>query len=204
MNERDHTFSLSRWLSAEVHAEAIRSLPCVGAVMQPHVPAVSDQASLDTAWHLMVQHRVTAVPVVRERVPVGVVGVCDLVDPDAGCGDDGGYPRYYRLDDDLLAAPAAPPHDIRAGQVFEVMHPFVLSIERSANLVQAAHRMLAERVQRLLVCDGTDLVGVVTHADLLRGFARWFAPEVALGPAAKPGAPGRGGGERLTAAREAE
>jgi CBS domain-containing protein len=200
MTKREHTISLSSWLSAEVHAEAMRSLPSEGAVMDQQVLAVSDQMSLDAAWHLMVQHRVAAVPVVRGRVPVGVVGLRDLVEPGVTDGDDD-YPDYYRIDDDSLAAPAAPPHEIRAGQVFEVMRPFVLSIETSANLVQAAHRMLAEHVHRLLVREGADLVGVVTRADLLRGFARWFAPEVALGPAVTPGA---SGGERVTAAPEAE
>jgi CBS domain-containing membrane protein len=204
MNQREHTISLSSWLSAEVHAEAMRSLPSVDAVMHRHVLAVSDQMSLDTAWHLMAQHRVAVVPVVQGRVPVGVVGMCDLVDPGAARGDDGGYPLYYCIDDDRLAAPVVLPHRIRPGQVFEVMHPFVLSIETSANLVQAAHRMLGEHVHRLLVREGTDLVGVVTRANLLRGFARWFMPEVALGPAAKPAAAASSGGERIAAVPGAE
>lgn len=202
MNKREHTNS-SSWLSAEVHAEAMRSLPSVGAVMDQHVLAVNEQASLDTAWHLMIQHRAAAVPVVRGRMPVGVICLGDLVEQ-GSASDDGGYPLYYRLDSDLPAEPAPESRAIRAGQVFEVMHPFVLSIEASANLVQAAHRMMGEHVQRLLVCEGGDLTGVVTRADLLRGFARWFAPEVALGPAARPGVPGSSGGERAAAAREAE
>jgi CBS domain-containing protein len=203
MSEREHKIVLPGWLSAEVHAEAVRSLPSVGAVMNRQALAVSDQASLDTAWHLMIQHRVSSMPVVRGRVPVGVIDAGDLVFPGPGDGD-GGYPHFYRRDDDVPAAPGPDERAPRPGQVFEVMHPYVLSIEASANLVQAAHRMLGEHVHRLLVCDGMDLVGVVTRTDLLRGFARWFAPEVALGPLPRPGTNGVAGGERVTAAPEAE
>jgi len=40
----------------------------------------------------------------------------------------------------------------------------------SASLVEAANRMVSEQVHRLLVMDGTRLVGIVSSTDLLRGF----------------------------------
>ena len=56
------------------------------------------------------------------------------------------------------------------GQVIGAMSPFVLSIEPTETIVEAASRMIAENVHRLLVIDKGKLVGIVTSIDLLRGF----------------------------------
>lgn len=180
MNEHHDRSTFSAWLSAAVQAEAIRSLPTVDQVMGRDVLAVTDDMPGDTALRLLVQHHLLSAPVVRGSTPVGVVSVCDLADTGAGARDDHGYPLYYRYEDNVPRAWLERRLTARPGQVRDAMHPFVLSIEVSANLVQAAHRMLSENVRRLLVRDGTRLVGVVTSADLLGGLARWFAPEVAL------------------------
>jgi CBS domain-containing protein len=148
--------------------------------MGKDVLSVADEMPGDAALRLLVQHRALAAPVVHGSKPVGVVSVCDLADTGAAACDDDGYPIYYRYEDNVPRSWLERRLAACPGQVRDAMHPFVLSIEASANLVQAAHRMLSENVRRLLVRDGTELVGVVTSADLLGGLARWFAPEVTL------------------------
>lgn len=200
MTEHQHRIRSSPWLSAAVHAEAMRSLPVVAEVMSKHALAVTEDMPGDVALQLLQQRSLPGAPVVRGATPVGVVSVFDLADTGAASCDDQGYPLYYRHEDIVPGpwverVPAA-----RPVQVGDVMHPFVLSIEASANLVQAAHRMLSENVRRLLVRDGTDLAGVVTAAELLGGIARWFSPEVALG--ARAAGMGPGLGERAPAGPE--
>ena len=199
---RDSVFP-SAWLSAAVHAEAIRSLPTVDEVMGQAVLAVADDMPRDAALRLLAERRVLAVPVVHGSKPVGVVSAYDLAGTGAAACDDDGYPIYYRYEDNAPRAWLERRLTARPGQVGDAMHPFVLSIEASANLVQAAHRMLSENVRRLLVRDGTELVGVVTSADLLGGLARWFAPEVTVSAHAVA-ALAPGGDERAVAGPEGQ
>jgi CBS domain-containing protein len=202
MTERVDRSSPFVWLSAEVHAEAIRSLPTVNDVMARDVLTVTEPMSNEAALRLLRQHHAVAVPVVRGAMPVGVVSLCDLAEAGAATRYDDGYPLYYRCENAAPTSWLAPDATAHAGDVGDVMHPFVLSIEASANLVQAANRMLSENVRRLLVRKGTDLVGEVTSTDLLGGLARWFAPEVAL---VTPVIGGTGGGEeRIMAGPEQE
>lgn len=181
MNECDERTRESLWSPASVReTEAAYSLPAVDEIMCTDILTVDEDMPGDVALRLLVERCVSGVPVVRGLVPVGVVSVRDLVEPEGAGDQDNEYPLYYRLDGVMTPSCAADESAIE-GRVADVMHPFVLSIEASANLVQAANRMLSEGVNRLLVRDGTDLVGVVTSTDLLGGFARWCAPEVGLG-----------------------
>ncbi|WP_428266602.1 CBS domain-containing protein [Haliangium sp.] len=159
---------------------ASRALPAVGMIMRKLVHAVDEQSPLADAVAFMRERGVPGAPVVRGRTPVGVLTLAELIEPGHDGSPDDGYSLYYQLDGDVEPPRPAPgwrPSHVRVG---EVMRPFVLSIEVGANLVQAANRMLSEGVRRLLVRDGTELVGQISCVDLLSAFARLFAPEVGL------------------------
>lgn len=151
--------------------------PTVRSVMTTEVYAVAADTSLETAARIMAARHISGMPVVRGRTPIGVVSMADLVDPDRARSSGEGYPMYYRIASggEILTMG----DDVQAyeGRVADVMRPFVLSIEASASLVQAGHLMLAENVHRLLVREGTDLVGIVTSTDLLRAFVLMERPE---------------------------
>lgn len=149
-------------------------LPQVRDLMTAEVIAVAPETSLETAARLMTTRHLGGLPVVRGRTPIGVVTLADLVDPDAPKGDAHGFPIYYRFVVGSDPVTAGDLHSVGPGSVADVMSPFVLSIEASATINEAASRMLAESVHRLMVRQGTDLVGIVTMTDLLRGFATLF------------------------------
>jgi CBS domain-containing protein len=152
---------------------AVTVLPRVSDLMTTEVVAVGPDTGLETAARLMVARRLSGLPVVKGSTPIGVVTLADLVDPDAPRSDAQGFPIFYRF----VGGGPIPDGDVDSvgtGCVADVMSPFVLSIEASATITEAASRMLAESVHRLLVREGTELVGIVTMTDLLRGFATLF------------------------------
>jgi CBS domain-containing protein len=155
---------------AERVAAGTAAMPTIAEVMSREVVAVGPDTSIETAARLMVSRRITGVPVVRDGAPIGVVSLADLVDPDRAEGSGEGYPIFYEVSGGSVVA-SGEPLALCEGNVSDVMSPFVLSIESSATILEATHRLLAERVHRLLVRDGTDLVGIVTVTDLLRGYA---------------------------------
>lgn len=142
----------------------------VADVMTTKIFAVDRETSLETAARLLVQKRISGMPVLDgDRRPIGVISLLDLVDPDHANGTNG-YPLFYRLaDGDAIALGGVT--SLPGGRVGDVMSPFVLSIESTASIKEAAKRMLAEQVHRLLVMQGGELVGIVSMADLLRSFA---------------------------------
>jgi predicted transcriptional regulator len=135
-------------------------------VMTRDVCVVSPDTALDVVARLFAAHRICGAPVVVDGTPIGVVTLADLVTGRRRkCG---GYPSYYRTGGDVVTDAEPPP----AGKVADVMSPFVLAIEATADLASAAARMLADDVHRLLVMDRARIIGIVTSMDLLRGFAR--------------------------------
>jgi CBS domain-containing protein len=181
---------------AERVAAGTLSVPTVAEVMSREVCAVAPDTSLETAARLMVSRKISGAPVVRDGAPIGVVSLADLADPDRARGRGEGYPIFYEVSGGEIVA-WGEPLVAEEGSVGDVMSPFVLSIESSATIIEASHRVLAERVHRLLVRDGTDLVGIVTVTDLLRGFAGLLSYYLARGtsfgaPLRGPGAGDRG------------
>jgi CBS domain-containing protein len=149
------------------------SMTRVSDVMTTDIYAVAPDTGLETAARLMVNRRITGLPVVQNATPIGVVTLSDLVDPDKVHSDADGYPVFYHFDDAGQHEVGDDVH-VAEGRVADVMSPFVLSVAASATLVEAAKRMLAESVHRLLVRDGAELVGIVTVTDLLRGFTKQY------------------------------
>jgi CBS domain-containing protein len=144
--------------------------PRVADVMTRDIFAVAPDTSLETAARMLTNRRITGAPVVStDGRAVGVVTLADLTDPDRGHGELDGYSMFYRVTDgwaievgDLL--------DPRPGRVEDVMTRSPLCTEESATIEEAARRLIAFGVHRLLVTKDGALVGIVTSIDLLRGF----------------------------------
>jgi CBS domain-containing protein len=145
--------------------------PTLTTIMTRDVYAVAPDTSIETAARLLTTRHIGGAPVVtRHGTPVGVISLFDLVDPDKPRSQRDGHPMFYRVAD---GHPVALGDDVEltGGRVADVMSPFVLSIDASASLREAAKLMVEENVHRLLVMDGKKLVGIVTTTDLLRAFA---------------------------------
>ena len=142
----------------------------VADVMTRDIFAVAPDTSLETAARMLTQRRITGAPVVStEGLAVGVVTLSDLTDPDRDGSEREGYSMFYRVADGW-ATEVGDLHDPQPGRVEDVMTPSPLCTEESASLEDAARRMLAFGVHRLLVTKDGALVGIVTSIDLLRGF----------------------------------
>lgn len=151
----------------------------VADIMTADVYAFAQDTSLETAARVLTTRRISGAPVLDPSGrPLGVVTMADLVDPDRQATPKQGYPLFYRLVEETVEE-LGDHVSVSTGQVADVMSPFVLSIESSASLVEAANRMVGEQVHRLLVMDGTRLVGIVTSTDLLRGFVMLLRPPTA-------------------------
>lgn len=146
----------------------------VAAFMQSDVVTVTEGASLGEVGQLLLERRVSGVPVVdRMNRPVGIVSLTDIVDSTVNenrqLGDEklyyrsmaraaDGVGRGFHLDASLDAAET-------------VMTPLVLRIDAGASIVSAARVMAQERVHRLIVVEGEKMVGIITSMDVVRAVA---------------------------------
>ncbi len=137
-------------------------------VMTREVVAVLPGASLKQAAHLLVEHRISGLPVVDSCGHVlGVVSEADIMLKEAGgravptalawlAGFDTEVDRSKleaRLAGEAMSSPAA-------------------TIESHRPLAYAARLMSERGINRLPVIEDERLVGIVTRADLVRAFAR--------------------------------
>ena len=139
----------------------------VGDVMTREVVTVPPGASLKEAARLLVEHRISGLPVVdNENRVLGVVSEADVLPKEA---------------DALLPSPLAwlvgfdvevDRSKLEARLVGEAMTSPPVTIEAHQPMSLAAKRMIEGRMNRLPVVREGRLVGIVTRADLVRAFIR--------------------------------
>ena len=122
---------------------------------------------LKEAARLMVKHKVSGLPVVKNGKVVGMVTEGDFLRQEAN--RDQPY-RFSLLDALFGDQPASPPNAEKVGQV---MTEQVLTVAPDASLSEAARIMVNRRVKRLPVV-GTDgsLIGVISRADVVNAFTK--------------------------------
>jgi CBS domain-containing protein len=134
--------------------------------MTEGVVSVKPDASLREAASVLVEHRVSGLPVVDEvGEVVGVLSETDIVMKASGGREHSGYLSWF-FDSDVTGDKVA------AETVGQAMSSPALTITPDRTVHDAARLMIDERVNRLpVVRDGT-LVGILTRSDIVRAFTR--------------------------------
>jgi CBS domain-containing protein len=147
--------------------------PRLTDVISHDVVYVNPQDTLREALSVMVENRVSAMPVLNVHGRcVGVISVTDLLAMTKDLSDElNALSEAGRLDHEALVEKLEHA-DVLTDQVKDWMSPDVVSVEVNSTLQHAAHQMLRNRVHRLIVLDKDNhVVGVVSTMDLLAAFA---------------------------------
>lgn len=135
-------------------------------LMTRDVLTVSPQTTLKEVARLLVEHRISGVPVVGvDGAVLGVVSEGDILRKEEG-------DRRRRLE--RVLAPITEPSRLKhaARTAGEAMTTPAITIDANGFVAEAARTMLERGVKRLPVLENGSLVGIVTRADLVRAFAR--------------------------------
>ena len=133
----------------------------VTAVMSKPVVTVAPGAPVKEAAKLLVEHGISALPVVDEAGGlVGIVSEADLI------------PLETRPDPRTQATPIPPTAGSAPRRVADVMTRKVITISTESEVSQAARLMIEADVKRLPVMEGRRVVGIVSRRDLVKVIAR--------------------------------
>jgi CBS domain-containing protein len=135
----------------------------IAEVMTNEVFCVSRETSVDRVAALMLERRISGMPVVDELGwPIGVISKTDLLRTHEATAKDGlSLPDYREL------------HQPRV-TVEEVMMPLAYTLRDRDSLARAAAVMAIEGVHRLPVVSEDDrVVGIISASDI----ARWLAAQ---------------------------
>lgn len=140
-------------------------------VMTAAVVAVRPETPLADVARLLVEHRISGVPVTDAHGAVlGVVSEADFLIK--GQGADAIRHRPLSRFIGESGASRAMQAKIAATTAGEAMTSPAITIGPAASTGEAAGLMTARSVNRLPVVDGGRLVGIVTRADLVRAYTR--------------------------------
>lgn len=151
-------------------------------IMTRRVISISPDASILEAAHLMLQHRISGLPVVDPAgVLIGIVTEGDFLRR-AETGTERRKPRWleFMLDPGRAAADFTHSHGRR---VEEVMSASPYSVSEDTTLDEIVSLMERHRIKRVPVTRDAYLVGIVSRANLMRAMISIVrsAPTPALG-----------------------
>lgn len=137
----------------------------VRELMTRNVVSVRPDTPLREAAALLVEHRVSGVPVVRGNEVVGVLSEADIVAKTSGGAAQGGLLSW-------LFDPDPREQKVNARSAGEAMSAPPVTIAPTRRVHEAARKMISEGVNRLPVVEDGKLVGILTRADIVRAFTR--------------------------------
>lgn len=152
----------------------------VEAVMTAPVIGIGPQASIGDAATLMLNNRISGLPVIRDDGTL------------AGIVSEGDFLRRAELGTrrrrswwlELLVGPGKAADEYvhsHSRRVSDVMVTDVVTVERDAPLESAVELMIGRGIKRLPVLGGGKVVGIVTRSDFMRALLRAIP-----GPDARP------------------
>jgi CBS domain-containing protein len=138
-------------------------------IMTPDVITVGPETSLDQLVNLMLEQRISGVPVVEQDRVVGIVSEGDLLRR-AETGTAKRRSHWLELLGGISAASAeyVRTHGRKVG---EIMTPHVITVEADTPIAEIADILETRRIKRVPVVRGGKLVGIVSRANLLRALA---------------------------------
>jgi CBS domain-containing protein len=144
----------------------------VKEVMARDVVYVDPQDTIEEALALLIENRVSALPVVNGRQQcVGVLSTTDLIGLARELGDEVADLSQVSEASRGWLLEKMEQHGMTKQKVREVMTTEVVSTGPEATLAQAARAMVRNRVHRLAVVDDNRLVGILSTMDILEAFA---------------------------------
>ena len=127
----------------------------VGDMMQKGVVSVSPELSLADLEEFLTTEDIGGAPVLG--VSGQVVGIVSKTDIVRALSDENGRNLSDFAEADLT--------------VEDVMTHDVLTVKPNEDVREVARQMIDGHIHRLLVCDGEEVVGIITTFDLLRALA---------------------------------
>ncbi len=154
-------------------AHSATACPMVRDVMQTRIVSVTETMSVEEVANILTQHAISGAPVVDEHHNVvGVVSLSDLAahssHPQSPV-QQGPRRQYYRelwLEEQLPDGFLIEDYSSSA-QVKDIMTPVVHQVHEDDSVTDVVHLMLQARIHRVLVTNGTAIVGIVTTMDLI-------------------------------------
>jgi len=141
----------------------------IGELMTTDPVAVGPETPLKDVAAILLEHRISGVPVIGERLEVlGVVSEADIIAKAAGPEDEGS-----RIISWLVGDRDVDTQKITARTAAEAMGSPAITVGVADTVPEAARLMTERGIKRLPVVDdeGT-LIGIVTRTDLVRAFTR--------------------------------
>lgn len=144
-------------------------------IMTRPVVTVAPDTPVQRIAALLLERRISAVPVTHEGSVVGIVSEGDLMQRPENATERGhSWWLETFTDSETLARDYAKTHGRRA---IDVMTRPVISIGEETEIGEIARLLDARRIKRVPVVREGKLVGIVSRADLLRALvASWPAP----------------------------
>lgn len=183
--DTDRTHAVSTWLrrvvdeNGDTEDQPTSYSPShgstVAAIMTHTTYCVRPDVTVDTLAALLLDHRMSGVPVVdAEGKPIGVVSKTDVLRHLHERGDPPEVEGARAPEDVAALGPGFHAVRVDGTTVEDIMMPVVFAVEQDTPIVKAAALMAGEAVHRLAVVDDDlAIIGIVSALDVVR----WVAEE---------------------------